>query len=334
MEVLDVRDLRIYIEVFEGLSKIVDGVNLTLKKGETVSLVGETGCGKSLTAKAVLRLIPTPPARVSGEIFFEGKDLLRMGEDEFSLLRGKKISMVPQHPHTSLNPVFSVGKQLTDIFLYQGRVNVKWRKYFRTELNKDVKRRVKEQSIKILEELRIPSPELILDRHPHELSGGMKQRVLIAIALAGNPDLLIADEPGTALDVTVQDKIIKLLREHIEKRHLSVLYITHNLGVAKMLSQRIYVMYAGRIAESAYVDTIFKRQLHPYTIGLLGSVPRFSGGVGRGIDGWIPDYVNPPKGCRFHPRCGQKIPICEDQVPKFTEVESDHWVACHLYNKR
>lgn len=331
---LDVRDLYVQIEVFEGLAKIVDGLSISVNKGETVSLVGETGCGKSLASKAILRLIPSPPGRINGKILFAGTDLLEMREDEFSLVRGKRISMIPQHPHTSLNPVLTVGRQLADMILYQGRVNIEWRKYARDSTNRHLRRKVRELSTKMLEELRVPSPELVIDRYPHELSGGMKQRVLIAMALAGNPELLIADEPGTALDVTVQDKITRLLKERIEKYTLSVLYITHNLGVAKMLSQRIYVMYAGRIVESASVETIFKKQLHPYTVGLLASLPKFTGGIGTGISGSVPDYLNPPTGCRFHPRCDQKIPVCIDSVPEAMQVEKDHWVACHLYNRR
>jgi len=330
--VLEVEDLHVQVETFEGLSKVVDGLSAAVHKGETVALVGETGCGKSLTSKAILRLIPCPPGRVFGKIFFKGKDLLEMGENEFSLLRGKRISMIPQHPHTSLNPLLTVGRQLEDVILYQGKVNVNWGEYAGNSMNKDLKKKMRERSIEMLNELVIPSPQLILDRLPHELSGGMRQRVLMAMALAGNPDLLIADEPGTALDVTVQDRIVRLLRERIEKRNLSVLYITHNLGVAKMLSQRICVMYAGRIVESANVNTIFENPLHPYTVGLIGSVPRLTGGIGRGIDGWIPDYVNPPVGCRFYPRCERGMPICKN-VPEFIEVETDHRVACYLYGQ-
>jgi oligopeptide/dipeptide ABC transporter ATP-binding protein len=328
--VLEVEDLHVQVETFEGLSKVVDGLSAAVHKGETVALVGETGCGKSLTSKAILRLIPCPPGRVFGKIFFKGKDLLEMGENEFSLLRGKGISMIPQHPHTSLNPLLTIGKQLEDMILYQGKVDANWVGYARNSMSKDLKKRIRERSIEMLDELMIPSPQLMLGRHPHELSGGMRQRVLMAIALAGNPELLIADEPGTALDVTVQDRITRLLRERIEKRNLSVLYITHNLGLAKMLSQRICVMYAGRVVESAKVNTIFGKPLHPYTVGLIRSVPRLTGGIGKGIDGWIPDYVNPPLGCRFYPRCERAMPICKN-VPESLEVETDHWVACFLH---
>jgi oligopeptide/dipeptide ABC transporter ATP-binding protein len=329
-KILDVRELHVQVETFEGLSKIVDGLSIAVNKGETVGLVGETGCGKSLTSKAVLRLLPSPPAHILGKIFFRGKNVLDMDENEFSYVRGKGISMIPQHPHTSLNPLFAIGKQLADVILYQGKVNIGWGKYAKDSMNNHLKNEVGERSIRILEELMIPSPQVILDRYPHELSGGMKQRVLIAMALVGNPDLLIADEPGTALDVTVQDRIIRLLKERIEQRNLSVLYITHNLAVAKMLCHRIYVMYAGRIVESANVGTVFENPLHPYTVGLIKSVPRFSGGMGRGIDGWIPDYVNPPQGCRFYPRCDSRMPICQN-VPQLDEVEKDHWVSCYLY---
>jgi oligopeptide/dipeptide ABC transporter ATP-binding protein len=329
---LEVRDLRLEFSTFRGVSKVVDGVDLTINDGETVVLAGETGCGKSLIAKAILRLIPSPPGRiVSGEVLFKGKDLLQLQDTELQRIRGKEIALVPQDPMLSLNPVYTIEDQILTLMLWQSRkVDLKnWLKLIR---DKEVRKESKKKALTILNSMRIPSPELILKRYPIELSGGMRQRVLIAMALLGQPRLLIADEPGTALDSTVQDKIIDLFKEKIKSEHLSTLYITHDLGTARKIAHKIAIMYAGRIVEFGNTEDVFREFLHPYTVGLLRALPRLQGNMGEGIPGMVPDYVNPPNGCRFNPRCGRRMPICETAKPEMIEVRPNHFAECYLYS--
>jgi len=328
---LEIRDLRVYFSVFRGEARVIDGVNLTVKKGETLVLAGETGCGKSLTAKAMLKVIPIPPARiVSGEALFRGKDLLRIDERELQQIKGKEIAMVPQDPMTALNPVYTVEDQMLTMMMWQGHEEVAVKDWVRLSLDKKSRRDLRKNALDMLNSLRIPSPEIVLKRYPVELSGGMRQRVLIAMCLLKRPTLLIADEPGTALDATVQDKIIGLLRERIRTENLSTLYITHDLGTARKLAHRIAVMYAGRVVEVGDVAEVFEKPLHPYTIGLIRSLPRLRGTIGEGIPGMVADYVDAPAGCRFHPRCEHRTPICERVDPEMVEVAPGHIVACHL----
>ncbi len=323
---LAIQDLGVHMRTYEGRARVINGVHLTIHKGETVALVGETGCGKSITAKAILGLLPPNAETVSGSIVFKGRDLLRLPEEDLHGIRGSQIAMIFQDPSTALNPVFTVGEQLSDVVLWQGAR--------RATRGRRVTGAVRQRCLEILRLVRIPDPEGTLGRYPVELSGGMRQRVLIALALVGRPELLIADELGTALDVSVQDQILLEVRELVRTGGLSVLYITHNLGVARLVSDRIYVMYGGEIAEVAPAAEVFRRQLHPYSQGLLAAVPRLTGTMGEGIEGRIPDYVNPPPACRFEPRCPFRMEICRLHRPLLLEAEPGRWVACHLHGSR
>ncbi len=323
---LAIQDLGIHMLSYEGRARVINGVSLTIQRGETVALVGETGCGKSVTAKAVLGLLPPNAETVGGKILFKGRDLVRASEEELHGIRGSQIAMIFQDPSTALNPVFTVGEQLVDVVLWQGARLAAGRRRVTGE--------VRERCVEILRRVRIPDPEGTLGRYPVELSGGMRQRVLIALALVGRPELLIADELGTALDVSVQDQILMEVRELVRTGGLSVLYITHNLGVARQVADRIYVMYGGEIAEAAPASLLFRRQLHPYSRGLLAAVPRLTGAMGEGIEGRIPDYINPPPGCRFEPRCPLRMEACRLHRPLLAEAEPGRWVACHLHAPR
>ena len=329
---LNVTDLRIHFDVFEGEARVLNGVNLHIGEGETVALVGETGCGKSVTIKAILRILPTPPARIaSGHILYKGQDLLTMGEKELHTLRGREIALIPQEPMTSLNPVFTIEEQFTELIRWQGRYRVRWGERLVKSFDGAGKRAARQRALDLLEKMNIPDPPRVMKSYLVELSGGMSQRVLIAMALAGRPSLLIADEPGTALDVTTQEQILQLLKERVEKEKLAVLYITHNLGVAREMTERIYVMYAGEVVEQAPTQELFRAPRHPYTQGLLASIPKLTGGEVIGIEGRIPDYVDPPPGCRFHPRCERAMAQCQEIRPELVAIGPGHAVACHLY---
>lgn len=331
---LDVTDLRIHFDVFEGEAKVLNGVDLNVGEGKTVSLVGETGCGKSVTVKAILRMLPTPPTRiVSGCILYKGQELLHMPEEELYALRGNEIALIPQEPMTSLNPVFTVEEQFTDLIRWQGRYRVGWTEQMVKSFDGTGKKAAREKALALLEKMHIPDPPRVMKSYPIELSGGMRQRVLIAMALAGNPSLLVADEPGTALDVTTQEQILQLLKERVETENLAILYITHNLGVAREMTERIYVMYAGEIVEEAPTRELFRAPQHPYTQGLLASIPKLTGEEVVGIEGRIPDYIDPPQGCRFHPRCPYVMPECEGERPELFHVGPNHRAACYLYRE-
>lgn len=324
---LEIQNLSIHFHTYEGRARVINGIELVIGKGESVALVGETGCGKSITAKAILGLLPPNAEVVSGRILFQGQDLLRLNEEELRRIRGRHIAMIFQDPSTALNPVFTVGEQLMDVLISRdtwgpgrGKGGIVRR---RTAL--------RQRCLEMLQLVRIPDPEATMARYPHELSGGMRQRVLIALALLQGPELVIADEIGTALDVSIQDQILQELKELVRTQGTSVLYITHNLGVARMVSDRVYVMYAGEVVEVAPTYTLFQRQLHPYAQGLLAAVPRLTGTIGEGIEGRIPDYVAPPPACRFEPRCPYRMTICSEVRPPLVEVEAGRWVACHLY---
>jgi peptide/nickel transport system ATP-binding protein len=319
---LAVEDLVVHFRLYEGVARVLNGVTLTIARAESVALVGETGCGKSLTARAILGLLP-PAARVSGRILFGGRDLLSLPEHALQAIRGRQIALVFQDPGTALNPVFTVGEQLLDVAAWQGAPRA--RLFGRP--NGELRRRC----LEMLRVVRIPDPEGIWHRYPVELSGGMRQRVQIALALLGRPRLLIADELGSALDVSIQDQILTELADLVRTRGLSVLYITHNLGVARTVSDRICVMYAGEIVEVAPTADLFTRPLHPYTQGLLASVPRLDGRIGEGIEGRIPDYTAPPPACRFAPRCPFRMEVCDRRRPPLVEVSPGRRVACHLY---
>ena len=321
--ILDVKNLVVEFDTEEGIVKALNGVSFSLKKGEILGIVGETGCGKSVTVYTVLNRLPMPPARiVSGEVIYKGRDLLKLSEEELRKIRGKEIAMIFQEPMTSLNPVFTVGKQLMDVILLHRKVS---------------KEEAREIALKALEDVRMQDPELIMKKYPHELSGGMRQRVMIAMALSCNPEILIADEPTTALDVTIQAQILGIIKEMQSKHGMSVIFITHDLGVVAQLCNRVVVMYAGTVVEMASIDTIFKNPVHPYTRGLLESIPKMDKKQEklRSIPGMVPNLVSPPPGCRYHPRCERFLKgLCDKEAPKLLEVEKDHFVACHNPYKR
>jgi peptide/nickel transport system ATP-binding protein len=320
---LEIKDLHVQFKVYGGILKVLDGVNFTVNTGEKVGLVGETGCGKTTTMKAILRILPMPPARITGgQIFFKGQDVLKMRSAELRRVRGKGISMIFQDPTAALNPVFTVGQQLIPVIHNASPANRRLSGY-----------QLRQKAILPLKEVALADPERLLDSYPIQLSGGMRQRVCIGMALATDPELLVADEPGTSLDVTIQDQVLRLLHNLVEKKHTSVILITHTLGIVREVTDRVYVMYAGNVVEVAPTQKLFLTPLHPYTQGLMQAVPKLSGGgVATGIPGRIPSYLNPPSGCRFHPRCPHAMNMCEYQKPPFFETDMHHQAACFLYD--
>jgi len=316
---IQVIDLRTSFFTPEGEVRAVDGVSFSLEEGKTLGLVGESGCGKSMTALSILRLVPSPPGKiVGGEILYRGRDLLKLGREEMRKMRGDEISMIFQDPMTSLNPVFTVGNQIAEaVRLHQGLG----------------KREAREKTIDMLRLVRIADPESRVDEYPHQLSGGMRQRVMIAMALACNPSLLIADEPTTALDVTIQAQILELIKELQQKLGMALLLITHDLGVVAERADGVAIMYAGKIVERGPVEAIFSRPLHPYTIGLLNSLP----GSGEkkkkrleAIPGVVPSLLELPGGCRFRDRCPKAAGVCAEAEPELLEKEKGHWAACYF----
>jgi oligopeptide/dipeptide ABC transporter ATP-binding protein len=320
---LEVKDLQTHFPTRAGLVRAVDGVSFHLDRGELLGLVGESGCGKSITALSVMRLIAPPGKIVNGEILFDGKDLLKLSDAEMREMRGDDIAMIFQDPMTSLNPVFTVGEQIAEALRLH-------RKMSRSEARK--------ATIEAMREVAIPDPARRLDDYPHQLSGGMRQRIMIAMALACNPKLLIADEPTTALDVTIQAQILELLNELRKQRELAVLLITHDLGVVAEVADRVAVMYTGRIVEQSPVDELFARPKHPYTEGLLRSVPKLTiDDVTRKerletIEGVVPSPTDLPPGCHFAPRCVHRMPRCtEGRIPLY-ELDGGVQVRCVLYD--
>ena len=319
---LNIKDLHVWYRVYGGYLKVLNGVHLMVREGERVGLVGETGCGKTTTMKSILQILPPGDFHIpQGQIFYKGQDVLKMSFGELQRLRSREIAMIFQDPTAALNPVFTIGAQIGDVIKYS----------IALEEKKVHKEKIKTLSAKALKEAYLPDPERMLVNYPLQLSGGMRQRVCIAMSISSKRNLLIADEPGTSLDVTIQDQILRLLKEIVEKKGTSIILITHSLGVAREMTDRIYVMYAGTIVETAPAKTLFKNPLHPYTKGLFASVPKISGGgIAKGIPGRIPDYLNPPSGCRFHPRCEHASQICMEKPPQLFEIEKDHSVACYL----
>ena len=314
--ILEIIDLKTYFFTDEGVVKAVDGVNLTIPQGESVGLVGESGSGKSMTAFSILRLVPDPPGKiVSGQILLHGQDLLKVSEKEMRNIRGKKISMIFQEPLTSMNPSFTIGSQIEEAIRFHqgGRASD-----------------VRERALALLRSVKIPDPERILNQYPHELSGGMLQRVMIAIALSCEPDLLICDEPTTALDVSTQAQIITLLNELRNQKKTSFLFITHDLGVLAWICTYAAVMYAGNIVEYSHIRRLIRSPKHPYTQALIGASPRLdcARDALKSIPGSVPNLIEPPTGCRFHPRCDQAGIVCSAEAPPLKEAESGHWVAC------
>ncbi len=317
MALLEVKNLKTYFFTDDGVAKSVDDVSYTVDHRETLGVVGESGCGKSVTALSIMRLIPAPPGKtVGGEVFFEGKDLLKLSEEEMRRIRGNKISMIFQEPMTSLNPVFTVGDQIEESILLHQKCS---------------KAEAKERSIEMLRKVGIPAPEQRYGEYPHQLSGGMRQRVMIAIALSCNPDVLIADEPTTALDVTVQAQILELIKSLQTSLGMGVILITHDLGVIAETADKVAVMYASHIVEYAPVKEIFFNPLHPYTVGLLGSIPKLNIETDRlmTIEGTVPPPTNYPNGCNFAPRCPWATATCLKDEPALVELDGGHKVACH-----
>jgi len=322
-ELLKVRNLRTYFRTEAGIAKAVDGVDFDILPGEVLGIVGESGSGKSVTSLSIMQLIPNPPGEiVDGQIVFEGVDLLdayrRKDYEAIRKIRGNKISMIFQEPMTSLNPVFTVGYQIAESLIHHRGLD---------------KNQAREEAIKMLDLVGIPSPRERLDEYPHQFSGGMRQRVMIAMALACNPSLLIADEPTTALDVTIQAQILELMLEVKAKTaNAAILLITHDMAVIAESCQRVVVMYCGKIQEIADVKTIFNSPGHPYTQGLLASLPKPGQKVRRlsTIEGMVPSLFNLPAGCSFCTRCSKKLDICENVMPEMVEVAPGHMVRCHL----
>jgi oligopeptide/dipeptide ABC transporter ATP-binding protein len=317
--VLQIEDLSIRFHLKRGKLTAVDGVTFTVHRGETFGLVGESGSGKTVTARSVMRLVPTPPGEVlHGRILFEGENILQKSDAQMRTLRGKKIAMVFQEPMSALNPVFTVGSQIADAL----RTNLGLKK-------KEAKQRVME----LLSLVGIPSPASRYNNYVHEFSGGMRQRVMLAMALSCNPTFLIADEPTTALDVTIQATILELIRRMIERFHMSLIFITHNLGVVAHTCDTIGVMYASHLVELGSKAEIFAHPLHPYTQGLLRSIPRLDTQAKylTPIKGLVCNMLEPPQGCKFHPRCEHTMDICTQTLPPLKEVAPGHFVACHLH---
>ena len=324
--ILDIRDLYVWFRVYEGLSKVLDGVSLHVQEGERVGLVGETGCGKTVAMKAAMGILKSPPTQFpKGEVLLAGSDVLKMSPAELLRMKGRTISMIFQDPLSSLNPVFTVGQQIFDVIRY-GRRRA-------SDDGRLTKAKLRKTAVEALTSVRLPDPERILKLHPLELSGGMRQRMLIAMALVNRPRLLIADEPGTALDVTIQAQILALLKALVNEAGIAVLLITHDLGVVREMAERVYIMYAGQVAGEGPVADIFDDPKHPYTKGLLSSVPRLTGEIlAEGIPGTVPDYTEAPSGCRFHPRCPHAMDRCVKQKPPMVELSAKRYVACYLYS--
>ncbi|MDE0727159.1 MAG: ABC transporter ATP-binding protein [Alphaproteobacteria bacterium] len=319
--VLELDNLSVQFNLKRGVLRAIDSVSFSVDKGETFGLVGESGSGKSVTARTIMRLIPQPPGEIaSGTVRFQGRDLYEMSDDEIREIRGQNIAMVFQEPMNALNPVFTVGSQIGDAL--------------RTNMGMS-KLEARERTIEMLQLVGIPSPSARIDNYVHEFSGGMRQRVMLAMALSCDPTFLIADEPTTALDVTIQAVILELITSMIERFDMSLLFITHNLGVVAHACDKIGVMYASHLVEIGTKDEIFANPQHPYTKGLLRSIPRLDVQEKflTPIDGTVCNMMDPPRGCKFNPRCSEAMDICREQIPEFRELAPGHFAACHLHDQ-
>jgi oligopeptide/dipeptide ABC transporter ATP-binding protein len=317
---LEIKNLEINFYTYRGIVKALNGVNLRINKGEFFGLVGETGCGKSVTASAILNLVQNPGRIEKGEIIFKGKNLLKMDRGEIrENVRGKEITMIMQYPIAALNPVVSNGDQISEALMANTNIT---------------KNNAKKRTIELLKEVNIPEPEKIARQYPHQLSGGMAQRVMIAMMLSTKPSLLIADEPTTALDVSIQAQVLNLLKDLVTKYNTTILLITHDLSVVAETCDRVGVMYAGDMIEIGQLDQIIKNSKHPYTKGLIKAIPSETSRQLLEIKGSVPDLVNPPSGCRFHPRCEYAKSICKKKKPQMLEVEKNHFTACYLYESQ
>lgn len=321
--ILQVKDLKTYFKLDEGLLKAVDGVSFDLRRGETLGIVGESGSGKSVTNLAVMKLIPVPPGRIAGgEVLYKGSDILKMTDDEIRQIRGNKISMIFQDPMTSLNPFLRISTQMIETIVLHQKVS---------------KQEAREKAIEMLKLAGIPAAEKRIDQYPHQFSGGMRQRVMIAMALSCNPEVLIADEPTTALDVTIQAQILDLIRDLSKRLGTAVILITHSLGVVAGMCDKINVMYAGRVVERGSTDDIFKDPKHPYTVGLIESVPRLDKEHKAqklfSIPGQPPNVINLPDCCPFYPRCNKVMDICRTKYPPEKVLGPNRTVSCWLYSE-
>ncbi len=315
--VLEIKDLKTYFYTPDGVVKAVDGINLSVKRGSILGIVGESGCGKSMTAMSILNLVPQPPGKiVSGKILYEGKDILKLKESEMRAIRGAKISMIFQEPMTALNPVFTVGEQIAEALRVHKGMN---------------RREALDKAAELLSLVNIPSARDRIKDYPHQLSGGMRQRVMIAMAISCSPSIVIADEPTTALDVTVQAQVLDLLKQLMKKIGMSMILITHDLGVIAEAANDVAVMYAGRIVECAGTDALFAAPTHPYTEGLLNSIPRFNKKKRerlKAIPGVVPRLLDLPEGCKFYGRCGIAIDRCKKEEPLLKETAKGHLARC------
>jgi len=315
-KILRIENLKTYFYTWAGIVRAVDGVDINVNEGETLGLVGESGSGKSVTALSIINIVPSPGKIVEGKIIYKGENLLEKTENDLQRIRGKEISYIFQDPATSLNPVFNVADQLMEVIRRHQNVT---------------KTEALEKAIELFRLVEIPDPEIKIWNYPHQLSGGMKQRMAVARALSCQPNLLLADEPTTNLDVTIQAQILQLMKSLKQKLGMSMVLITHDMGVVADVADRITVLYAGRVCETADTKTIFYKPKHPYTIALLTAVPSLA--LRRDklavIPGTIPNLIDPPSGCRFHPRCGYAKSICTKKIPPLVEIEPEHFVACH-----
>ncbi|MBT3370673.1 MAG: ABC transporter ATP-binding protein [Rhodospirillaceae bacterium] len=319
--VLEIDNLSVQFNLKRGVLRAIDQISFEIGKGETFGLVGESGSGKSVTARAIMRLIPSPPGEIAtGTVRFQGRDLYQMPDKEIREIRGQNIAMVFQEPMNALNPVFTVGSQIGDAL--------------RTNMGMS-KQEARERTIEMLQLVGIPSPNDRVDNYVHEFSGGMRQRVMLAMALSCDPTFLIADEPTTALDVTIQAVILELITSMIERFDMSLLFITHNLGVVAHACDKIGVMYASHIVEVGTKEEIFANPQHPYTVGLLRSIPRLDvqSKFLTPIDGTVCNMMEPPPGCKFNPRCSHAMDICRERIPEFKELSPGHFAACHLHDQ-
>ncbi|EKE04187.1 MAG: hypothetical protein ACD_20C00097G0004 [uncultured bacterium] len=314
--ILEIKNLNIGFKLEDEFARAIHGVNLSLEKGKSLGVVGESGCGKSVTATSIMRLLPSNAVVESGEIVYNGQNLLKYTEKEMQKIRGNKIVLIPQDPLTSLNPLYTIGDQIAEAIELHQKVS---------------KKEARSIAIEALRQVKIPEPENRLNDYPHQFSGGMRQRVIIAMALSCNPELIIADEPTTALDVTVQAQILNLIKSIQEKYSTTLLLITHDLGVVAEVCDKVAVMYAGRIVEYADVKTIFSNPMHPYTKGLLESLPSFESKRLKPINGQPPNIDEKISGCMFHPRCSSRMDICENLEPGSNFISDSHEVCCHLY---
>jgi peptide/nickel transport system ATP-binding protein/oligopeptide transport system ATP-binding protein len=320
--IVSVENLKTYFYTEDGVVPAIDGVSFEVRKGETLAIVGESGSGKSVTSLSIMRLIPSPPGKIiNGDIRFQNESLLDKTDKEMRKIRGNQMSMIFQEPMTSLNPVFKVGDQISESLVLHQKLS---------------RKEALQESVRLLKLVGIPEPERRIKQYPHELSGGMRQRVMIAMALACNPELLIADEPTTALDVTIQNQILALLKKLKQQTNMSIMLITHDLGVVAEMADRVVVMYSGQVVEQGDVYTIFENPKHPYTEGLLRSMPSSEKRTGKlyAIEGVVPNPLNLPKGCRFAARCEYATELCHNEMPEIISLQNDEEVRCWKYSER